>query len=71
MDENIFDEIDLKEKEMLNDGRREAAELLILDQFSYDQLKYELGMHEDYVLEMYHGYKVVVANGTEKCVRFV
>lgn len=69
---NILDEIDLNEKEMLNEAnRKEAAEILMLDPMSYDALKYELGIEESKPLEIYHGYKVVVSKGYEKCIRFV
>lgn len=72
-DENILDEIDTREREMLmENGREVAAEVLILDPFSYDQLRYELGLTEGTDLDIYHGYKVVVSHAEyEKCVRFV
>lgn len=69
---SILDEIDIKEKKMLNDGREVAAEYIMLDPISYDALRFELGYTSDETIERYHGYTVTVTHSElDKCVRFV
>ena len=72
-DTNILDEIDIKEKEMLNEkGRKVAAEFLVLDPLSYDALKYEVGYRSNEKIDIYHGYKITITDSEfEKCIRFI
>ena len=70
---NILDKIDIEEKEMLKRHaarKMGAAEILILDQASFMQLKYEIGLSEESPLNHYHGYAISVTDSYEEYIKF-